>query len=86
MPSDARFMRLFDVVNLERGIALAVAAIVVGLALLLEAVNIWRLHDFGRLDYAVTMRWVIPGATLTALGVQTLFSSFFVSILGLRKT
>jgi hypothetical protein len=57
---------------------------VVGLGLLLEAVNQWRLADFGHLDYAVTMRWVIPGTMLTALGFQTILFSFFSSILGLR--
>jgi hypothetical protein len=31
------------------------------------------------------MRWVIPGVTLTALGFQTVLSSFFFSILGLRR-
>ena len=30
-----------------------------------------RLADFGRLDYAQTMRWVIPGSTLVVLGFQT---------------
>jgi hypothetical protein len=40
--------------------------------------------DFGRLDYRETMKLVIPGATLTALGFQTVLSSFFVSILGMR--
>ncbi len=85
MPRDHRFMRLFKFVNLERGLGLALLAIVAGVLMLLWAVNIWRLHEFGRLDYAQTMRWVIPGSTLTALGVQTLFASFFVSILGLRK-
>lgn len=85
MPEDPRFLKLFNIVNLERGLLLAVVAILAGVLMLLWAVNIWRMHDFGRLDYAQTMRWVIPGSTLTALGVQTLFSSFFVSILGLRK-
>ena len=37
---------------------------------------------FGRLDYAHTMRWVIPGVTLTALGFQTVLASFFVAVLG----
>jgi hypothetical protein len=32
------------------------------------------------------MRWVVPGVTLTALGFQTILSSFFVSILGMKKT
>jgi hypothetical protein len=38
---------------------------------------------FGPLDYADTMRWVIPGASLTALGFQTILGSFF--ILRLRR-
>ena len=32
-------------------------------------------------NYPVTMRWVIPGVTLTALGFQTVLSGFLVSIL-----
>ena len=32
--------------------------------------------DFGALNYAHTMRWVIPGVMLTALGFQTIFSAF----------
>jgi len=31
------------------------------------------------------MRAVIPGANLTALGVQTIFSGFFVSLLGMDR-
>jgi hypothetical protein len=31
------------------------------------------------------MRWVIPGTILVTLGVQTVLSSFFFSILGLRR-
>jgi hypothetical protein len=53
--------------------------------LLLAAIRQWWLTDFGNLDYAYTMRFVVPGATLIALGFQTAFSSFFVSILGMRR-
>jgi hypothetical protein len=81
MPEDQRFTRFFDLVNLERGLVIAVMAIFSGLALLLAAVNQWRLADFGPLDYAHTTRLVVPGVTLTALGFQTVVSSFFVSIL-----
>jgi xanthine/uracil permease len=59
--------------------------LVIGLTLLFVAINQWRLTDFGPLDYSKTMRLVIPGATLTALGFQTILSSFFASILGLRR-
>ncbi|MBA2439507.1 MAG: hypothetical protein H0V50_02400 [Thermoleophilaceae bacterium] len=57
----------------------------VGLGLLIGAVLQWRAQSFGDLDYAHTMRWVIPGVTLTALGVQTILSSFFLSILGMHR-
>lgn len=85
MPEDPRLTRFFQVVNLERGLLLAFGALVVGVALLLAAVNAWRLAGFGNLDYAKTMRLVVPGATLTALGFQTVLSSFFVSMLGMRR-
>src|SRR5205814_6913281 len=33
--------------------------------------------DCGHLDYARTMRLIVPGATLVALGFQTVFVQFF---------
>ena len=77
--------RLFRVVNLERGLMAAGCVLVVGIVLLVSAVNQWRLVNFERLDYARTMRLVVPGVTATALGFQTMLSSFFVSILGMRR-
>jgi hypothetical protein len=59
--------------------------LIIGIFLLGEAVEQWRRVDYGHLNYAVTMRWVIPGATLTALGFQTILSSFVVSVLKLRR-
>ena len=55
------------------------------LMLLVAAVWHWYNLNFGNLDYAQTMRWVIPGMLLTALGVQTVLSSFFISILGMKR-
>jgi glycosyltransferase involved in cell wall biosynthesis len=85
LPRDARVDRFFKVIYLERGLAIGALAFLVGLILLGAAVLQWKSAHFGRLDYAVTMRWVIPGATLTALGFQTVLSSFFVSILGMKR-
>jgi glycosyltransferase involved in cell wall biosynthesis len=85
MPEDRRMNRFFEIVNLERGLVASAATLVAGLGLLITAIFQWRAAGFGALDYAQTMRWVIPGATLTALGVQTLFASFFVSILGMKR-
>ena len=85
MPEDPYMTRFFAFVNLERGLLLSLGALLIGVVLLLTAVNQWRLADFGRLDYAQTMRLVIPGATLSALGFQTMLSSFFGSLLGMRR-
>jgi glycosyltransferase involved in cell wall biosynthesis len=85
LPEDRRLTRFFELINLERGLIMAAVALLIGLALLVAAVNQWRLTGFGHLDYAQTMRLVVPGVTLTALGFQTVLSSFFVSILGVRR-
>jgi glycosyltransferase involved in cell wall biosynthesis len=85
LPKDPRVDRFFKLIYLERGLAIGAAAFLGGLFLLGAAVLQWKSVHFGRLDYAVTMRWVIPGATLTALGFQTVLSSFFVSILGMKR-
>ena len=77
--------RFYEIVNLERGLLAGALTLLGGIVLLLVAVNQWRLSDFGQLDYAHTMRYVIPGFTLTALGFQTILSGFFVSILGMRR-
>lgn len=85
MPEDARLTRFYRIFNLESGLVAAAGMLVVGIGLLLFAVNQWRLAEFGPLNYAHTMRIVVPGATLTAVGFQTALSSFFISILGLKR-
>jgi hypothetical protein len=66
-------------------LVVAALGILAGGCLLLGAIWQWWLTGFGDLDYARTMRLVVPGATLVALGFQTVFSSFFVSMLGMRR-
>jgi len=85
LPENPRMTRFFQLVNLERGLLIAAGGLLVGLMLLLAAVNMWRETGYGSLDYAKTMRLVVPGATLTALSFQTMVSSFFVSMLGMRR-
>jgi glycosyltransferase involved in cell wall biosynthesis len=85
LPEDPRFKRIFEIVHLERGLLIGAAAMLMGLAMLLVPIIQWERTGFGRLDYAHTMRIVVPGITLTALGYQTMLSSFFVSILRMRR-
>ncbi|KAF0181330.1 MAG: family 2 glycosyl transferase [Limisphaerales bacterium] len=82
LPETRLLGRLREVLSLERGLLIGSLVLLVGVGLLLAAVAQWQAAGFGRLDYAHTMRWVIPGVTLTALGFQTVLASFFVAVLG----
>jgi glycosyltransferase involved in cell wall biosynthesis len=84
LPDDPEFSRVFRFFNLEKGILLGLAVLLAGILLFLRAVWIWRLHNYGTLDYGQNLRHLIPAATLIVLGVQAVFSSFFMSALGLK--
>jgi glycosyltransferase involved in cell wall biosynthesis len=85
LPEDARLNRFFTMFTLEGGVVAGLCALLGGLLLLAVAVVQWWRTGWGSLDYAETMRWVIPGTTLSALGFQTVLSSFFISILGMHR-
>jgi glycosyltransferase involved in cell wall biosynthesis len=85
LPTDARMERVTARVDLERGLLLGALMMLVGIALLGAVIYKWYGHGFGQLDYPSTLRWAIPGFTLTSLGLETVFGSFFLSILCLRR-
>lgn len=85
LPPDSALDRLFRYITLELGLALGAALMTSGLAISVYAVGTWGAKDFGPLDYSVTMRLILPAALLLTLGVQTVFASFFLSVLGLRR-
>ncbi len=85
LPRDPALSRVLEMVDLEKGLLVGGALVLAGAALLLAAVNEWRLAAFGALDYGRTMRVVIPGATLVAVGVQVGLASFLVSLLAMQR-
>jgi hypothetical protein len=85
LPAGAKFERFFAVATLERGLILGASSFFIGIGLLLFAIARWAQVKWGHLDYATTMRIVIPGFALAALGFQAVLSSFFVSILGMKR-
>lgn len=85
LPKDIRLLRFFSIATLERGLVLGALAMILGLSMLGISVFNWSEVGFGVLDYSKTMRWVIPGATLTALGFQTILFSFFISMMGINR-
>lgn len=85
LPEDPRVSRAFRVVTLETGLAASVVLLLAGAALCGLVVRDWAASVFSYLDYSVSMRKMIPGALLLVLGAHGLLSSFFLSILGLKR-
>ena len=84
LPEDSQLRRLFRFVTLEVGVAVGVALLAGGVAGSAYALVYWGDHSFGSLDYTVALRVVVPSVVLIVIGAQTIFSSFFLSFLGLR--
>ena len=84
LPEDAKLANAFKIFTLEKGIVAGGLVALAGLGWLLHAVWLWRAAGYGELSYAENLRRLIPAATLLILGIQTIFSSFFMSVLGLK--
>jgi len=85
LPADPALDKVFRYVTLEVGLGIGVLMTILGLGASVYAVSGWGAQHFGMLDYSRTMRIVIPAALFLTLGAQTIFASFFLSVLGLRR-
>jgi glycosyltransferase involved in cell wall biosynthesis len=80
---DPWFDRMRARFNLEHGLLLGGAFTVAGLAIAAVIVVTWIDRGFGRLS---EQRLAVLAATLIIVGIQIFFSSFLLSILGLRRS
>lgn len=85
LPEDERLNKMFRYVTLETGLIVGGLLLVVGLAGSLYAFSAWGAEDFGPLNPSRTLRTVIPSVTALTLGFQIVLSSFFLSVLGLKR-
>src|SRR4029077_13516489 len=85
-PPNPTYRTLFRYIKLETGLAIGAAMLVIGIGGVIVAVLSWQTPGFGKLDPQLTMREIIPAAVLLTLGVQTIFASFFLSILGIDQS
>jgi glycosyltransferase involved in cell wall biosynthesis len=85
LPTDPLLDTLFRVITLEVGLVIGAFLILIGLGGSLYALGIWGSYHFGPLDTSKTMRMVIPSTVSLTLGCQIIFSSFFLSVLGLNR-
>ena len=79
---DAWFDRMRARLRLEHGLLLGGGVALVGLAMIVVIVLDWIARGLGSLSQE---RAAIAAATLLVLGIQIVFTSFLLSILGLRR-
>jgi glycosyltransferase involved in cell wall biosynthesis len=84
LPVDRRTASFFRVATLEKGLLVGAALTLTGLTLVLLAVVSWGHNGYGALDTDASMRPLIVAVLLIAGGVQTIFASFVMSVLGLQ--
>src|SRR5438128_2288895 len=82
-PPHPALQTLLRYVTLEVGLLAGALMALGGLVALVLAVTSWQSVGFGNLNPATTMREVIPAVVLLSLGTQTIFASFFISILSI---
>jgi len=83
LPMQRRMERIFKHVTLETGLSLGLTLMGAGLVGSLIAFLDWRATGYGPLPVQRTLRVVIPADLAITLGAQTVFASFFLSVLGL---
>jgi glycosyltransferase involved in cell wall biosynthesis len=79
---DQLFQKLRARLRLEHGLALAGIVGIAGIALSAVVVARWASHGFGSLQ---EVRLAILAATVISVGAQIFFTSFLLSIIGLRR-
>jgi glycosyltransferase involved in cell wall biosynthesis len=85
LPPDPRIRRLTSLVNVEVGMAAGLLLLLGGVAGGAYALGLWSLASYGALNPEVTLRIVAPSATALIVGLQLIFSSLFLGVLGLRR-
>lgn len=84
LPKDRHFLALFRWFSLEAGLLAGTALVIIGLAGSLLSISHWANMGFGPLNAGQILRAVIPASLALILGFQTILTSFFLSVLGLR--
>jgi len=85
LPEDPRLDRMFEYIKLETGLLAGALCILLGVAGSVLALSTWARSSFGPINSDNILRLVMLSVFALILGPQIIFSSFFLSILGLRR-
>jgi glycosyltransferase involved in cell wall biosynthesis len=85
LPDTALVRRARQLFSLERGLAVGGLLVLASVVLTVITVVRWDESSFHHLNYPSSLRLAIPAAVALMLGVQVMFSSFFMSVLGIKR-
>lgn len=85
VPGDPMMQKMGRWLKLETGLMIGCFLLISGFATTLISLYRWSQTGWGDLDPHQTMRLVILSSLCIAMGAQVCFSSFFLSILSIRK-
>ncbi|MDR0344977.1 MAG: glycosyltransferase family 2 protein [Nocardiopsaceae bacterium] len=86
LPAVDRVRRLLRSWSLERGLLIGILLALAGIAGLIMSFVEWHGAKFGDLNYRTALRVVVPSVTALILSCQMILGTFFLSILGIRRT
>ncbi len=81
IPNDASLQKAFKFFNLERGLISGTLIFLIGFFTDLRILIVWISNNFGPLN---EVRLALLASTLMIIGAQIVFSSFFLSMLGIK--
>ena len=85
LPRDPSFERLFQYLTLETGLLFGCLLLLIGAGIFGYALFLWHAAGFGNLSPTRMLRLTLPSAAAIMLGVEVIFASFFLSLLGLNR-
>lgn len=84
LPPNPKLQRILEAFTLEWGVFLGIIMSLIGLGIFGFAFWDWQKAGFQGLSYGDNLRRIIPASTLIVLGVQLVFGSFFLGVLGMK--
>jgi glycosyltransferase involved in cell wall biosynthesis len=85
LPPNPTFEKAAEKISLETGLIAGASLLLGGLAMAVYAVSVWHSTGFGPLAAQRMLRLTLPSAAAMMLGVEAIFTSFFLGLLQIRR-
>ena len=84
IPSDSKSSTIVAY-NMDKGVFVGFIMLALGIIASVASIIYWKNQDFGSLNPEFLMRLTVPAATLITVGIETMFASFLVGVLKIKR-